>query len=304
MGKIDMQSAVQNSCFLGYLDILGFKNIVKQSSFDQLKSIVEDFTVNCAKAIDKSRSFETFTGGVASRSGMEQKIHARIVSDSIYVWTENDDRLQQFDDLLRIVNTLVASGFQRGLPLRGVVTFEELFIGDVKIPKDIPSDFSFDNGSVYGRSLVEAYELESQMEWSGVLLTPKAWAKVAGEFERSRKFKKSVVMRSVNINSANELFNHFPHLLWYEVPFKDGKRRNAIAFNWNYPPCHELSEEMIRNAFTERCGGVDDSIRGKLDETIRFFKYTQRVTKLCDLGLKNVLPVPDSDYVLWDIENG
>ena len=50
-------------------------------------------------------------------------IHARIVSDSIYVWTENDDRLKQFDDLLRIVNVLLVNGFLQGLPLRGVVTF-------------------------------------------------------------------------------------------------------------------------------------------------------------------------------------
>ena len=301
MGKSDMPLAVQNSCFFGYLDILGFKNIVKQSSFDKLKSIVEDFTANCAKAIDKSRCIETYTGGVISRIKIGPNIHARIVSDSIFVWTEKDDRLQQFKDLLHIVNTLVASGFQRGLPLRGVVTFGELFIGNVKIPEDIPSDFSFDNGSVYGKALVEAYELESRMEWSGVLLTPKAWAKVVGEFERCKTRGMKAIMGSGGFELPSDLFNHFPYLLWYKVPFKNDKSQNAIAFNWNYPPCHELSEEMIRNAFTKRCGGIVDSIKGKLDETIRFFKYTQRAAELCNLGLRNVLPVPDSDYVLWDI---
>lgn len=84
-------------------------------------------------------------------------------------------------------------------------------------------------------------------------------------------------------------------------PFKGGQKRNAIAFNWNYDPCYELSEEMIRNAFAERCGGVDDSVRRKLNETIRFYEYTQRVAELCCFGLKKRLPVPNPDYVLWDI---
>ena len=301
MGKSDMQSAVQNSRFFGYLDILGFKRIVKQNSFERLKSLVEKFTIQCAKAADMSRSIDAGKENV--RIKMESGIHVRIVSDSIFVWTEKEDHLKQFDDLLHMVPAMMVSGFQEGLPLRGVVTFGELFLGDIIIPEDIPLDFAFDVGSVYGRALVEAYELESRMDWSGVLLTPKAWAKVEGEFERSREFEESVVMRSVNIKSANDLFNHFPHFLWYDVPFKGGQKRNAIAFNWNYDPCYELSEEMIRNAFAERCGGVDDSVRRKLNETIRFYEYTQRVAELCCFGLKKRLPVPDPDYVLLDFGN-
>ena len=296
-GKNDVQSVVRNSCFFGYLDILGFKHIVKQNSFDHLRGIVKDFSVKCAEAIDKSRCIGT------ARVKLESGIRARIVSDSIYVWTEKDDCLKQFDDLLHIVNAMIVSGFQQGLPLRGVVTYGELFLGDVKIPEDIPLDFHFDNGSVYGRALVEAYELESQMDWSGVILTPKAWAKVEGEFERSRKFRESAVMRSRNIKSANDLFNHFPHLLWYDVPFKGGNRRNAIAFNWNYKPRIEVSAEKICKAFAGQCGIVDNAVRVKLNETIRFYEYTQRVAELFDFGLQKGLPVPDSDYVLATIEN-
>jgi hypothetical protein len=291
----DVRSAVQNSCFFGYLDILGFKDIVKQTSFDQLKGIVKDFTVKCAESIDQSRCIGAAKIGSA--------IHAQIVSDSIYLWTVNDDRLKQFDDLLRIVNAMLATGFQQDIPLRGVVTFGELFIGDVKIPEDIPLDFSFDNGSVYGKALVEAYELESQMDWSGAILTPKAWAKVEDEFERWQEFGENVIMRSGNIKSSADLFNHFPYLLWYDVPFKDGNRRNAIAFNWNYKPCPDLSEEKIRNAFTGRGGVIDDTVRVKLNETIRFFEKTRRVAELCGFGLMKELPVPDSNYVLATLGN-
>ena len=301
MGKSNMQSDVQDSCFFGYLDILGFKNIVKNNSFEQLKGIVEKFTIECARAVDMSRSI--YAGKVPVRLKMESNIHVRIVSDSIYVWTEREDHLKQFFDLLHMVCGMMVSGLQEGLPLRGVITYGELFLGDFKIPEDIPLDFAFDVGSVYGRALVEAYELESQMEWSGVLLTPKAWAKVVGEFERCKTQGVKTIMGSGGIELPSDLFNHFPYLLWYKVPFKGGKRRNAIAFNWNYFPHHELSIEMIRKAFLERCGDVDDSVKKKFNETIRYFKYSQRVTELYGHGRQKELPIPDSDYVLLDIDN-
>ena len=291
----------QHSCFFGYLDILGFKDIVKSNTCDQLKDIVERFIVKFAESIDQSRSITTNKGSVSARIKIDSHIHARVVSDSILVWTENDDRLKQFKDLLHIVNAMLASGFQQGLPLRGAVTFGELFWGNVKIPESIPLDFPFDTDSVYGKALVEAYELESKMDWSGAVLTPRAWAKVEGEFERNNGV--SGIMRSGNIESPTDLFNHFPYLLWCDVPFKSGNRRRAIAFNWNYKPIFELSAEMIRKAFTLRCGDDDTAVKLKLEETIRFYEYTQRVDQLCGSGLKKTLPVPDSDYVLSELVN-
>lgn len=291
---------VQRSCFFGYLDILGFKNVVKNNTIDQLKAKLSNFIVKCAESIDRSRSILTYTGDVLERISIDSGVHVRIVSDSIYIWTENDDRLKQFEILLHIVNAMLASGFQQGLPLRGAVTFGELFLGDVKIPESIPLDLPFDIGAVYGKALVEAYELESNMDWSGAVLTPRAWAKVEGEFERGGK--ESTIMLSGDIQFPTELFNHFPYLLWYDVPFKNGARRKAIAFNWNYRSgVGEVSAEMIRNAFTRRCGANDPAVELKLKETIRFYEYSQRVDQLCGVGLKKILPVPDPDYVFSEL---
>ena len=285
---------LHNSCFFAYLDILGFKNIVKRSTFDQLKAIVETFSVESAEAVDKSRRIETNTGRVCTRIDLKHSINVRIVSDSIYVWTKNDDCLKQFDDLLHIVNAMLASGLRHDLPLRGVVTYGELFAGEAKMSADIP----LESGALYGRALVEAYELESQMDWSGAILTPKAWAKVKGEFEKAKVAGVSAVMRSGNIKAPTDLFNHFPYLLWCDVPFKGNNRRKAIAFNWNYKSGLDLSEEEIHEAFSARGGVEEQSVRSKLNETIRFYEYAQRVAELCDFGLKKELPVPDSTYIL------
>lgn len=300
----DEISELQDSCFFAYLDILGFKAITERSSFDRLKAIVGSFVDSCSEAIDRSRRFETNAGRVYGRLDIgsnddelddsEPRIKVRIVSDSIYIWTKNDDGLKQFDDLLRIVNAMLASGFKHGLLLRGVVTFGELFEDNSKISADIPMDA----GAIYGRALVEAYELESQMDWSGAILTPKAWAKVKGEFEKAKVAGVSTVMRSGNIKAPTDLFNHFPYLLWCDVPFKGNNRRKAIAFNWNYKSGLDLSEEKIHEAFLVRGDVEEQSVRSKLNETIRFYEYAQRVAELCDFGLKKELPVPDSTYIL------
>ncbi len=295
-------STWQHSCFVAYLDILGFKDIVKRNSFEQLKSIVDDFTIGFARAVDESRSIKTNTGRITSRIKLGGGVKVRIVSDSIYVWTENDDRLKQFDDLLHVVNAMIAGGFEHGLPLRGVVTYGELFSGEVKMPDDIPFDFSFIHSSaVYGRALVEAYELEGKMDWSGAILTPKAWEKVVGEFERYKGAGRT--MRSCSVKCAEDLFNHYPYFVWYDVPFKGGKRK-AIAVNWNYRSGHVFSAGKIHQAFTGgRCEGLDDIVKTKSNETVRFYEYTQQAAELCESGSVKKLPVPDLTYKSTDLQN-
>ena len=132
------------------------------------------------------------------------------------------------------------------------------------------------------------------MNWGGVILTPKAWAKVLGDFE------KGLMMRS--IKRPDDLFVHYPYLLWYDVPFKRGAKK-AIAFNWNYKPETALSEEMIRKAFEGRHGVEGEAVKKKLYETIRFYEYTKHVAELCDFGLKGRLPVPDPAYIFKDLQN-
>ena len=282
----------QESCFFAYLDILGFTKIVKENTYEQLKEIVDGFTVKCKETIDSSRTIKTNTGKEVAKIAVD--VNVRIVSDSIYIWAKGDESLLQFDDMLHAVNALLAYGFERGLPLRGVVTYGELFSERAKVSSDNPRDFSFVNDSLYGRALVEAHELESQMNWGGVILTPKAWAKVLGDFEN--KF----TMRS--IKSPDDLFAHYPYLLWYDVPFKRNAKK-AIAFNWNYKPETALSEEKIRKAFEGRHGVEDETVKKKLNETIRFYKYTQHVAELCNFGLKGKLPIPDPTYIFTDLQN-
>ena len=91
------------------------------------------------------------------------------------------------------------------------------------------------------------------------------------------------------------------YLFWYDVPFKCGSRRRAIAFNWNYKPKVTLSAEKIYKSFPQPRDADYDAVKIKIKETIRFYEYSQRVDQLCSVGLKKALPVPDLDYVLSEL---
>lgn len=288
-----IDSLNSKSSFFAYLDILGFKNLVKGTQYDKLKAIVTDFVNESARAIDVSRGIVTATGQICSRSKLES-LSVCIVSDSICLWTrqaDSGDKLKNFDRLLQSVKCLLASGLSHGLPLRGVVTHGELILGKILPPNGIPDDFSFAADSVYGRAVVEAYEFEAKMNWSGAILTPNCWREVEKEFAKGHKMLSAAICR------PEDLFNHFPYLIWYDVPFKCG-RQKAIAVNWNYKPFQVFSEETINGAFsyTRKDNADDSSVNVKARETIDFFKYTNVAIG----GIKG-LPVPS--YALPGLYN-
>ena len=302
-------STEHSSCFFARLDLLGFTKKVKQNTFDELKRIVENFSLNSIKAIDKSRSIVTNNGNVYSRGKLKSSVDVQIVSDSIHVWTRKANDLKQFDCLVQIVNSLLAYGLKQGLPLRGVVTFGELFSGETKVPEGVPVDFSFDNSSLYGRALVEAYEWEPRMNWSGAILTPRAWAKVKKEFERGLASGVKGVMLTEAIKRPEDLFNHYPYFVWYDIPFKSSKedgivyKQPAIAFNWNYRSGLDLSEDEIRKGFLDPSGNIDVKVAVKLRETVDFYRYTNPFAGPCDMKIVEALQVPASDYVLMDVND-
>ena len=284
-----MSQTEQNLCFFALLDILGFKKRVKETTFDQLKEIVNGFIVGTARTVDVSRGIVTHTGQICSR-GKLKSVSVRIVSDSICVWAnqseEDDNCLRQFDSLLLIVKGMLEYGLSHDLPLRGAITFGELFSGDTRLPDDFPVDFSFDANTLYGRAVVDANEVEATMNWSGAIVTPNAWAKVKKEFAEGHK------MRAANIKRPEDLFNHFPYLVWWDVPYKE-KRQKGIAINWNYYPYNAVSEDTIKRAFSGR-GSGDAEVSKKRDETILFYKNAIAVQ------VEN-LPVPDETYGQVDL---
>ena len=279
---INVDAVVPKSCFFALLDILGFKDLVRQTAYEELKKTVEDFVRECKNNIDFSRTI-----------GQQFKIklshvHVWVVSDSIYVWMDDNEILKQFVNLLHVVNTMLVRGIENNLPLRGVVTYGELFVSKKESSDNGGNDFSFDSGSLYGKALVEAHEAEREVKWSGAVLTPNAWSRIVEAFKKG-------MSTGTSIRCPDDLFNTYPYLLWYDVP-KEGGKEKAIAFNWNYRSGQNLDVEKIRKAFSVRDGLCKDDVKLKCDETVSFFEATKPFMESCDTKLVKSLPIPDSNY--------
>lgn len=244
--------------FLVFMDILGFKQIVENNETGKLLEIIRTFFQEFDSAVDKSRTYNS-SSGKPDKICLHQ-LNFRLMSDSILIWTKKNT-FSTFRNLLEATRELVAVGLENGFPLRGVLTY-----GDLIASKHIKCQF-FSSDSIYGKALVEAYTLEKEMEWSGCIITPAAWEKCCEIWSKSQ----------TNTDDPNAFFYRFPYLIWYDIPFKDGKKK-GIAINWNadsfWKNGKEIDRFLLENSFSKwNRNSVDESKRKK-EETIKFFEYT------------------------------
>lgn len=241
--RMKLHSTEEGAHFFAHLEILGLENARKEGAFDRLKEKVDGFVEVCVTTIEEKRA--------ALQDEFGFGIGYKIDSGSIYVWTQNDYRLYQFDDLLQIVDALLVSGFKRSFPLRGTIGYGHLKFERIGRTDEVQTISLFDSEELDRMAWCEAEELKSPMDLSGAVLTQKAWKEVKRQFEKGKNEGWGSVMRSAGIDSFGYLLNRY--LLFCDIPFEDGSRGKHLAFNWNYNSHEGLSEDIICKAFDGPC---------------------------------------------------
>lgn len=273
-GVCDMATASFKTYF-AYLDILGFKNIVRRNSPEELKDIVSDFFENFSQAIDKSR---TMSDG-AKINLLE--LNFRLYSDSILIWAENT-RFPVLNNLIQALIELFRIGFKKKLPLRGVLTYGDIII---KRP-DSNSDKFFSNEAIYGKALVEAYTKEQKQNWSGCLITEHAWLAMKQHWSRA----------CTSHDTPTCYFRNYPYFVWTKIPTKkDLDSSESIALNWNalgaWNPNKNIAESEILSAF-----GEEQEIEAKKNNTVNFLHLTNKINAACKNGDTDSIELPPEDY--------
>ena len=266
--------------FFAHLEILGLKNAKRQGIYDSLKEKIDRFVETSKEDIEKEKaeSKDEFGFGIDFGIGL----------GSICIWTQNDYRLYQFDNLLQIVGTLLVNGFKQGIPLRGVIGYGDFKVEQQGKTDEVQDVSSFDNKELHGMVLNEAHDFVEQMNWSGVVLTRNAWEEVERVFKKGADDGWGRVMRPVKIDSVKYLLGRY--LLPYDIPFEDGGCKKYNAVNWNYNPNKGLSKDVIQKAFEGPCAIYDCDIKSKRNKTLQFFEHSQRAAKARNYsGLENFL---------------
>ena len=170
--------------FIIYLDLLGYRNIIQgnnQDEIDSLKKFIVDFTDT--KAIEG-------TVGIFKGQFDPKKFLFRCYSDNFLLFYESESEIPNSDDLL--TTCLLASYFlgvaiQRGYMLRGSIVFGTL---------------TFNDSVVFGKDIVEAYQLEEGHIEPSLVLSPL----LKGLYERDTLFNHEVL--SPFACSVNDNYSH------------------------------------------------------------------------------------------------
>ena len=136
----EFQRVEYGKCFLCYLDVLGFKELVEKTEPDDLKNALNLLRSNI-KILCKKLSVKWL-----------------LYSDSLLLYT-HDDSIDSFNGLTGIVAAILAMAATQELRFRGAISY---------------GDFSVDEESAifFGPALLDATRFEKRQEWMGVIITP------------------------------------------------------------------------------------------------------------------------------------
>ncbi len=141
---------------IAFIDILGFKEIVRSSEADDTKLDLIHSVLDFLKDWEKSEKWNLKLVEIeedAQKKGVESfdirgKTNSTSFSDSIVVSVKVEDNINEMASTL-IVNLcfIGAKLIEKGVLFRGGLTIGNLIHND--------------NGTVFGQGLIEAYQLES-----------------------------------------------------------------------------------------------------------------------------------------------
>lgn len=228
--KEDFDDFIFNPPYFAFLDILGFKALVKNNDHKILVELYENlfsFPVTFYNNFinNEQKNLEERFGQNFNPSGL------RLVniSDSIVFWTKNS-REQSLIELLYAIKLLMSVSMKLGIPLRGAVV-----MGDIEVIEK--------NGkiSIIGKGLVHAYELEKKQKWSGCMIDN-------GIFTFLKSFQREIIKKDgpLRIEKLKRL------IVKAEVPIEEDKIDKTIKrFVINWADNLKMTNEEIYDSFAK-----------------------------------------------------
>ncbi len=130
-----------------YIDILGFKEMVKTQNSGKAHDVLKNFVYN--DSLKMNTDFEIIN-----------------FSDTIIFYTKQAGFSQQlFDDIIYISRMFVIEMLQQKIPVRGVINYGEL---------NIDIDSKSKTKMYWGQGLIDAYEAEKTENLIGLFVLPEA----------------------------------------------------------------------------------------------------------------------------------
>ena len=246
--------------YIAFLDILGFKELIENNKLQEIEELYD--------SLQKSLLF-TFAYSNPKHMGakklptiVETVLNSLVISDSIIIWTDDDDQ-GSFMELLFAVKYFMYFSMKSGFPLRGGISSGELVVKSGKHDKS-PKFNSYT--TLLGLSLTRAYIMESKSEWSGCIIDELS----------VRHFNKKLKGYESNVADL-DFFEKMDVIHSYEVPMKSGPVKKYYAVNWTHFNGPRLTPNEVKKGFKAHNKNVTDwAVQNKIRNTLKFLADTKK----------------------------
>ena len=174
--------------FVGFIDIMGFKNWVARSLHDEIYCKMREI-VDYLKDQELPRLIPDSTPRAQINS---QFITPIIFSDSIMLFSV-DDSCHSAEEIQITMSNLATLLIEFGIPHKGALAFGKMTL-------------DYENSIFFGQPMIDAYLLQEELAMYGIVVHSSAEKKLSG------------------ISS----YPHTTYLYDYPCPFKDGNARHFI----------------------------------------------------------------------------
>lgn len=267
--------------YVAFLDILGFKNKLKEFSQENAKNYIKAFSTTIYKIFQYNNQLNS------------RKINGFIVSDSVILYTSNVSN-KILNELIHIVEEICREEFsQNGIIMRGAIAKGEFDnIPAVELPK-------LQKQLIVGTAYVEAYLLESVVKTIGINLSKVVYEdlincdlsiniieeRIDGEIYYVFRYitldfllDEKNLKRFIKLANESEWLPHYYNTIYFAMKLeKSDNKIEQVFLNIQKQVCDEKPSEnwrdldlYIKNSFAD---GVIDEYK------TRFLKHIRKCLK-------------------------
>lgn len=257
--------------YVAFLDILGFKSIIK--SCNDIEMLGLELSTILQSCIKSSLNGETTLVKNNPNLDINENIKVYQFSDSIILYTE-DDNIESFNNIVLVINKLVAQSAIRGFPLRGAIVRDELYVNPPII---------------IGEALIKAYQLEGLQEWSGVIIDESCYSMNYQLIEPLLK-DKLIIIEEVPLKTSNQEK--------YKIDKSSVELREHMVINWpQFVGSKIFSIEEFDQRFCKNLGQPTDTVNKlKKERTFDFLKKNYGCKSLPNFQFEVVADIGKDRY--------
>lgn len=248
--------------YIALLDILGYGELIENNDTEKIEGLLGNIPVYIQGSLAENKTSDS--GGYAHFDVSEVSIHSLIISDTLIFWTQGVSTLEFFQ-LIGCLQRLMTFCHNRpGLFLRGALT-----AGDFNLR--YPNSMTTNKGAflshtmIYGKGLVQAHEIEKNLELAGCLVTEEAWQLAKdndpGDFDEKWK----------------SLFDS-SHVILYNPPTKKEAWKDQLLINWVSEASNPTRDNLEESFGRYRRPTDDPKVRRKIDNTLAFYDHVKAKT--------------------------